>query len=109
MAVARGGRVHLMSGGALLIVSALAWSGGFSLARGTAGFLWTAGLFALLVRDPRLVSDASPLAVVFCPFLLLKPAPNSASAVVAVVISLMVLLVTVRFRSGLDVYLLERQ
>ena len=109
MAVGRGGPVPIASGGALFIVSAVAWTGGFSLARGTAGFLWTATLFALLLRNPRLVSDASPLSVVFCPFLLLRPAPNALSGGVAVLIALTVLVAACRLGSRLDFYLVERQ
>jgi hypothetical protein len=107
--VARGGGVPFASAGALFIVSAVAWVAGFGIARGTAGFLWTAALFALLLRDARAVSDASPLAVVLCPFLLLRPSPNPASAVVAVAIGLTALLATWRFASRLDLYLVERQ
>jgi len=109
MAVGRGGPVPFASAGALFIVSAVAWTAGFALARGTAGFVWTAALFALLLRNPRLVSDASPLAVVFCPFLLLRPAPNPISAAVAIAIGCIVLGATCRFASRLDLYLVERQ
>jgi hypothetical protein len=109
MAVGRGSPLPIASGGALFIVSAVAWTGGFSLARGTAGFLWTAALFALLLRNPRLVSDASPLSVVLCPFLLLRPDPNPVSAALAVVIALTAVVVTCRFASRLDLYLVERQ
>lgn len=109
MAVGRGGPFPIASGGALFIVSGVAWTGGFSLARGTAGFLWTATLFALLLRNPRLVSDDSPLSVVFCPFLLLRPAPNAVSGGVAVLIVLTVLVAACRLGSRLDFYLVERQ
>lgn len=109
MAVARGGPVPVASAGALFIVSAVAWSAGFALARGTVGFLWTAALFALLLRNARLLSDASPFAVVFCPFLLLKPAPNPISAAMAIVMGLVALVATCRFGSRLDFYLVERQ
>ena len=109
MAVGRGSPLPIASGGALFIVSAIAWTAGFSLARGTAGFLWTAALFALLLRNPRLVSDASALSVVFCPFLLLRPAPNPVSGAIAIVIGLTGVVATCRFASRLDLYLLERQ
>ena len=109
MAVARGGGFPFASAGALFIVSAIAWIAGFALVRGTAGFLWTAALFALLLRDARLVSDGSPFAVVFCPFLLLRPAPNLISGFVAILIGLAALVATCRFSSRLDFYLLERQ
>lgn len=109
LAVGRGGGVPVASGGALFIVSAMAWSGGFAVARGTAGFVWVAALFALLLRDPRLVSDGSPLAVVFCPFVLLKPAPNPVSAAIAIAIGVTAVAATCRFGSRLDFYLLERQ
>jgi hypothetical protein len=109
MAAARGGRVPAAGGAALFIVSAVAWSAGFRLARGTAGFLWTAALFAVLLRNPRLVSDASPLAVVFCPFVLLKPTPNPVSSAIALGTCLTVLVVACRFGSRLDFFLLERQ
>jgi hypothetical protein len=109
MTLVRGGPFPVGSAGALFIVSAIAWTAGFRLARGTAGFLWTAGLFALLLRNPRLVSDASPLAVLFCPFLLLRPAPNPVSSAIAVLIGAVVLFLTCRFGSRLDFFLLERQ
>lgn len=109
MATMRGARVPVESGAALFIVSAVAWSAGFRLARGTAGFLWTAALFALLLRDPRLVSDASAFAVVFCPFVLLKPAANPVSAAIATGMCLTVLVLACRLGSRLDFFLLERQ
>ena len=109
MAAARGARVPIASGAALFIVSAVAWSAGFRLARGTAGFLWTAALFALLLRDPRLVSDASALAVVFCPFVLLKPAPNPVSGAIAMGTCLTLLILACRFGTRLDFFLVERQ
>jgi hypothetical protein len=109
LAVGRGGPLPIASGGALLIVSAVAWTGGFSLARGTAGFLWTAALFALLLRNPRLVSDASPLSVVLCPFLLLRPSPNPVSGAIACAIGLTAVVATCWFAARLDLYLVERQ
>ena len=109
MGAARGARIPIASGAALFIVSAVAWSAGFRLTRGTAGFLWTAALFALLVRDPRLVSDASPLAVVLCPFVLLRPTPNPVSSTIALGICFILLVVACRFGSRLDFFLLERQ
>lgn len=109
MAVARGGHFPIASGGALFIVSAVAWTAGFALARGTAGFLWTAALFALLMRNPRLVSDGFPLSVLFCPFLLLRPAPNPVSGAIAIGIAFTAVIATCRFASRLDLYLLERQ
>lgn len=109
MTVGRGGPFPFASAGALFIVSAVAWTAGFALPRGTAGFVWTAALFALLVRNPRLVSDASALAVVFCPFLLLRPAPNPVSGAIAMVIGCTALAATCRFGSRLDLYLVERQ
>jgi hypothetical protein len=49
------------------------------------------------------------LSVVLCPFLLLRPDPNPVSAALAVVIALTAVVVTCRFASRLDLYLVERQ
>src|SRR5258708_6788493 len=46
---------------ALFIVSALAWTAGFTLARGAAGGVWLAALLALLVRRTDLLPPASML------------------------------------------------
>lgn len=93
---------------ALVIVSVLAWVGGFALARGTAGFLWTATLFVLLLRRTNM-SASSPLAVMFCPFILMKPGPVDRAAVTAALLMTVVLLLGVwRYARRLDIFLLER-
>jgi hypothetical protein len=116
---------------ALLIVSVLAWTAGFALARGAAGALWTAGLVAVLLRrvdllgspDPTLA--ASPVAVVLrhaavvlrhaaavmvCPFVLLGPRPPLArgSIVAAACATACVLLLVWRTSGRIDVYLRDR-
>ena len=87
---------------ALWIVSALAWIGGFALARGAAGALWTAGLVAVLLRRTDLLGSSSAAltassymlvlrhtaAVIGCPFLLLGTrAPVARGAVTAAAVA----------------------
>lgn len=95
--------------GAFFIVSAVAWAGGFTLARGAVGFLWTGGLVALLLRRADLMASGSPLAVLLCPFILMNPgAVDRAAFVAAVALAALPLLAVWRHARRLDVYLLER-
>jgi len=109
---------------ALLIVSAIAWTAGFSLTRGAAGALWTAGLVAALLHRTDLLgssavtvaSASAPLvvrhaaAVMGCPFLLLgihaPLAPGSIAA--AGCATAACLLAAWRSVERVDFYLRER-
>lgn len=94
---------------ALFIVSAVAWTLGFAMARGTAGFLWTMALFATLVRRADLATSISPVVLLFCPFALMRSGPvESAPVVAAVLLAFVALLFTWRHAEVLDVYLLEQ-
>jgi len=92
---------------AMFIVSAVAWAAGFTLARGTAGFLWTAALFVMLVRRVNVMAAPAPLSYVFCPFLLMKPV-DPFVVLATVLIAAVVLLCVWRRAPWLDIYLLER-
>ena len=94
---------------ALFIVSAIAWAGGFAMARGTAGFLWTAGLFATVMHRSDLATTLSPARVLLIPFSLIRRGPIDAwPVVVAVLLALVALLFVWRHASNLDLYLLEQ-
>jgi hypothetical protein len=106
---------------ALAIVSAVAWTAGFALARGAAGALWSAALVAVLLRRSDLLgssgaTDAASSAVVAvrhaaavlgCPFLLLGThAPLAPGSITAAGCAAAVLLLSVwRSAFRLDVYL----
>jgi hypothetical protein len=107
---------------ALFIVSALAWTAGFTLARGAAGVAWLAALLALLVRRPDLLPPPSALSastgtvlrhaasLVLCPFLLVgdhsRVAPDAVS--VAAMLCAVLLLVVWRLSGRLDISLVDR-
>lgn len=107
---------------ALFIVSALAWTVGFTLARGAAGVVWMAALLGLLLRRTELLPQASVFsassetvlrhaaALTVCPFLLvgnhLFIAPGAIYA--AALFAAVPLLVVWRLSSGLDIYLVDR-
>ena len=93
---------------ALFIVSAVAWAAGFTLARGTAGFLWISALFAVLLRRSDLIASSSVAALVFCPFGLMRATLDGASVCAAVLCALVLLLAAWRSAASLDVYLVER-
>ena len=107
---------------ALFIVSAVAWTAGFALARGAAGVVWVAALLGLLLRRtdllaaapavswPSLVALRHAVTLVVCPFLLignhLLLAPGAICA--ATLLAAVPLLVVLRQSSGLDIYLVDR-
>lgn len=107
---------------ALFIVSALAWTAGFALARGAAGVLWMAALLGLLVRHAELLGSTASLAtssrivlrhaatLMICPFLLignhLVVAPSAVW--VAGLLSAVLLLFVWRLSGELDIYLVDR-
>ena len=94
---------------ALFIVSALAWITGFPLARGTAGFLWTAALFATAMQRTDLLTSISPAVILFCPFVLIRSGSVAAWPVVAAVaVALAGLLLVWRRGVNLDLYLQEQ-
>jgi hypothetical protein len=106
---------------AFFIVSSVSWSAGFALPRGGAGVIWTAGLIWLLLRHAELLiwagSDTTTLGLlrtaavlVVCPFLLMgsHAQPGVFPVAAAFAFALVVLLVTWRSGSRLDVYLAER-
>jgi hypothetical protein len=94
---------------AMFIVSAVAWVAGFALARGTAGFLWTAALLAVMFRRADIIDSSSALSFVFCPFVLMKPgAPDTSAALAAVLIAGVPLLWVWRNAATLDIDLRER-
>jgi hypothetical protein len=107
---------------ALFIVSALAWTAGFTLPRGAAGVVWVAALLGLLLRRTDLLSPASMLSapsetvlrhavtLVLCPFLLIGNHPLLAPGAicVAALLAAVVLLAVWRRSGGLDIYLVDR-
>ena len=105
---------------ALFIVSAVAWSAGFALPRGGAGALWMGLLAVLLLRHAELVVPLSSqtsavdvlrtaASVFICPFLLLGPSGQigGASIGAASAAAAALLLVTWRFATRMDIYLVE--
>ena len=93
---------------ALFIVSAVAWVVGFGMARGTAGFLWTAGLFATVMQRTDLLTSLSPALILLCPFALFRNDPIDAWPVAAaVMLACVPLLFVWRHAPNLDVYLQE--
>ena len=100
---------------ALFIVSAVVWSAGFALTRGAAGVAWIGALVALLVRHITPISanaTFSPFtllrqsaALVFCPFVLIGPAPALAtgSLPIAIAVSTVLLIVVWRWINRVDV------
>jgi hypothetical protein len=109
---------------AFLVVSVVAWTAGFALARGAAGALWTAGLVAALLHRTDLLGSPSAigatssaltllrhaLVVIACPFLLLGahgPLAPTPVAVAACATAVLLLLVW-RFAQRVDLYLRER-
>lgn len=107
---------------ALFIVSALAWTAGFTLTRGAAGVLWIAVLLGLLLGRVDLLSLSSVLAapsgmgllhaatLVICPFLLIgnHPAVAPGAVCAAALSSAALLLIIWRRSGGLDIYLVDR-
>jgi hypothetical protein len=94
---------------ALFIVSALAWVVGFAMARGTAGFLWTAGLFATALHRTDLLTSISPVLVLFCPFALMRNGPIDVWPVISgLLLALLALLSVWRHAAHLDVCLVEQ-
>jgi hypothetical protein len=109
---------------ALLIVSAMAWAAGCTLARGAAGALWTAGLVAVLLHrtdllgsSPITIASSSWLlvlrhaaAVIGCPFLLLGThAPLAPGSIAAAGCATALCLLSVwRSVERVDVYLRDR-
>jgi len=94
---------------ALFIVSALAWVAGFAMARGTAGFLWTAALFATALQRSELLTSVSPAVILFCPFVLIRNDPIEAWRIaVAAVLALVTLLLVWRRGRNLDLNLVEQ-
>jgi hypothetical protein len=107
---------------ALFIVSALAWTAGFTLARGAAGVVWLAALLAIMVRRTDLLPPASMLSastgtvlrhaatLVLCPFLLVGNhvlvAPDAVW--MAALLSFLLLLAVWRFSGRLDISLVDR-
>jgi hypothetical protein len=107
---------------ALFIVSALAWTAGFTLPRGAAGVVWAAVLLGLLVRGTDLLAPISAveiaslialrhaLTLLICPFLLIGNhvliTPGAICA--AALLSLVFLLAVWRLSGGLDIYLVDR-
>lgn len=107
---------------ALFIVSALAWTAGFTLPRGAAGVIWTAALLGLLLRGTDLLAPTSALqgstaialrhavTLLVCPFLLIGNhvlvTPGAICA--AVLLSFVFLLAAWRLSGGLDIYLVDR-
>lgn len=106
---------------ALAIVSVVSWVAGFLLPRGAGGALWMGVLVALLVRRVELLTAGAAQdsaidvirtagALIVCPFLLLGTHPRiGVPAVTAALATIALLLViTIRLGSRLDVYLVER-
>jgi len=107
---------------ALLIVSALSWTAGFTLPRGAAGLVWAAALLGLLLRGTDLLPPVALLPVssamalrhaltlLICPFLLIGNhalvTPGAIGA--AALFSSVFLLAAWRASGGLDVYLVDR-
>ena len=94
---------------AFFIVSAMAWVAGFAMARGTAGFLWTAALFATVMHRTDIVTSISPASILFCPFALIRSGPIDARPVVtAVLLAFVALLFAWRHAAHVDVCLVEQ-
>jgi hypothetical protein len=109
---------------ALLIVSTIAWAGGFALTRGAAGALWTAALVAVLLHRTDLLGSSSTAlasassllvlrhaaAVIGCPFLLLGThAPLAPGSIAAAGCATALCLLSVwRSVERLDFYLRDR-
>jgi hypothetical protein len=107
---------------ALFIVSALAWTAGFTLARGAAGVVWLAALLTIVVRRTDLLPPASMLSastgtvlrhaatLVLCPFLLVgNHVPVAPDAVcMAALLSFLLLLAVWRFSGRVDISLVDR-
>lgn len=107
---------------ALFIVSAMAWTIGFRLARGAAGVVWMAALLALLMWHTDLLAQGSTpstsggtvlrhaATLVLCPFLLIGSHPGVATNAVGVagLLSALLLLALWRFSGRLDLYLVDR-
>jgi len=94
---------------ALFIVSALAWVVGFGMTRGTAGFLWTAALFATALQRSELLTSDSPAVILFCPFVLIRNDPIETWRIVfAAGLALVSLLLVWGHARNLDLYLVEQ-
>lgn len=107
---------------ALAIVSAIAWTAGFSMTRGAAGALWTAGLVAVLLHRSDLLGSTSvsassfpvvlrhAAAVLVCPFLLLGNVARLAPASIptAVCAAVLALLSAWSVGNRMDFYLRDR-
>jgi len=105
---------------ALFIVSALAWSAGFTLTRGAAGVVWMAVLIGLLVRRVDWLAPSAFVAgdsvlrqgatLMLCPFLLVGDRLAVAAGAVwaAALLSAVLLLSVWRLSGGLDIYLVDR-
>jgi hypothetical protein len=107
---------------ALFIVSAVAWTAGFSLPRGAAGVVWAAVLLGLLLRGTDLLAPMSALpgssaialghalTLLVCPFLLIGNhvvvTPGAIGA--AALLSSVFLLAAWRLSGRLDIYLVDR-
>ena len=107
---------------ALFIVSSIAWTAGFALARGAAGVVWVAALLGLLLRRTDLLAPAPALSwaslvalrhavtLLVCPFLLVGNhillAPGAICA--ATLLSAVPLLVVLRRSTTLDIFLVDR-
>jgi hypothetical protein len=107
---------------ALFIVSALAWTVGFTVARGAAGVVWMAALLGILLRRVDLLAPAATapatsetvfrhaVALMLCPFLLIGNqhlvAPFAICA--AALLSALPLLAVWRLSGRLDIYLVDR-
>lgn len=108
---------------ALLIVSSMAWTAGFALARGAAAALWTAGLVVALLHRSDLLGPGTPAlspsavlvlrhaaALIACPFLLLGThAPLASGSIgTAACATVLCLLAVWRSSGALDIYLRDR-
>ena len=105
---------------ALFVVSALAWTAGFTLTRGTAGVVWMAALLGVVVRRLDLFGPSAFAAgdsvlrhaaiLMFCPFLLLgnRLVVGAAAIWAAALLSAVVLLSVWRHGELLDIYLVDR-
>lgn len=117
------GALSAFAGGravALFIVSALAWTAGFTLTRGAAGVVWLAALLGLLLRRVDLLAPSAfaagdsvlrhAVVLMLCPFLLvgnrLVVTPGAVWA--AALLSTVLLLLVWRLSEGLDIYLVDR-
>jgi hypothetical protein len=105
---------------ALFIVSALAWTMGFPLARGAAGVVWVAALLGLLIRRVDMLAPSAFAAgdsvlrhaatLMLCPFLLIGTRLAIAPAAVwaAALLSALLLLSVWRLAERVDLYLVDR-